>query len=528
MPKFLKLSERLLGSKTITEPGVYNAIDDSLDGYSAVDVQIQPSSGDSAGLKFSQSDINTTQVEMDGMPACLFYANIPHGDVLTALDKIGVATVTIGGVPINAPLEAGFALDEMGGPEVPAYAAQLQIMETNPAMMAIIYIAFGVSWQTFDPFAGNAAYTEDPSVVSICGYCAGMDLSTGEFLNPAPVFDAFEVGPHTAESAKLAVMDSVRKGIAPTGYAALFSDRYHLGNFLGAGLVFDEPVSITTTSVGYGTFLHAQFIQGFTSTVPIIPSESTFESAYFMETPTLSVSGSLSERAFYSCNAASTKFDYDGLYLGRDCLTNAYIHSINDDEEGVYRFGRSYSDFTLDNTGFGSAQKVYILGQSIHFNDRLIKLNSYAGGVRELYLLGQVYNSNISYYFWFSGDPSSLEKLKAPNNILKNPGVSDLPSDLISGTPYNLRVLDVYDLIVEVADYNNFYNLETLVIRNDQSQTVLWAISDIINLTTNSPISQGSGFIYVPDNLVDTYKSALVDRDNLQAAIRPLSEYVEV
>ena len=525
MPKFLKLSERLLGSKIITEPGVYNAIDDSLDGYSAVDVQIQPSSGDSAGLKFSQSDLVPTQADMYGMPACLFYANIAHGDIMTSLDDIGTATITIGGTPVVvAELQEDW-LSGMGGPEVPALAATVESMDTNPAMMAMVLIAFGVSWQAFDPFTGVMQYTEDPSVVSICGYCAGMDLSTGEFLNPAPVFDSFEVGPPTVESAVNKVIGTFLKGgDAPQGYNTIPEGTYR--SYFGAALTFKEPVYINNGSINTGAFISAGLYQGIVTDRELYVGDYAFAHASLQNTPVLNVAY-MYEKPFYYCRAEGTRLNFSGDSLNKDCLSHARLYSVNSDEYGVYDFGKDYQGFYVGNTGFGDASRVYIRGTEVQFTDGLIRVEGDMGSVTELNILSGTYMSNTQFNFWFSGDPSSLEKLKAPNNILKNPGVSDLPSSLISGTPYNLKVLDVYDLILEVADYNNLYNLETLVIRNDQSQTVLWAISDIINLTTNSPISQGSGFIYVPDSLVDTYKSALVDRDNLQAAIRPLSEYVE-
>lgn len=524
MPKFLKLSERLLGSKTITEPGVYNAIDDSLDGYSAVDVQIQPSSGDSAGLKFAQSDIITSQIEMDGMPACLFHANIAHGDVMTSIDDIGTATITIGGTPVAiADLQEDW-LSSMGGPEVPAIMAIVESMDANPAMMAMLYVAFGISWQAFDPFTGNMQYTEDPSIASICGYCAGVDLSTGEFLNPAPVFDAFEVGPPTVESAVNKVMDTFRKGDAPAGYNIIPEGSYR--SYFGAGLTFREPVYVYNGSLNTGTFMSAGLYQGLVTDKELYVGDYAFAHANLQNTPVLNVPY-MYEKSFYYCRAGDTRLNFSGVSLDKDCLTHAMLYSVNSDEYGVYDFGKPHSGFYVSNTGFGNASRVYIRGYEVRFTDGLIRVAGDMGSVTELNILSGTYMSNTQFNFWFSGNTSSLEKLKAPNNILKNPGISDLPSDLIGGTPYNLKVLDVYDLILEVADYNNLYNLETLVIRNDQSQTVLWAISDIINLTINSPISQGSGFIYVPDNLVDTYKSALVERDNLQAAIRPLSEYVE-
>ena len=65
-------------------------------------------------------------------------------------------------------------------------------------------------------------------------------------------------------------------------------------------------------------------------------------------------------------------------------------------------------------------------------------------------------------------------------------------------------------------------NLTTLIIRNTTS---------VANMTgaafTNTPISKGTGYIYVPDELVETYKIS-TNWATYANQIKPLSEYVEV
>ena len=65
-------------------------------------------------------------------------------------------------------------------------------------------------------------------------------------------------------------------------------------------------------------------------------------------------------------------------------------------------------------------------------------------------------------------------------------------------------------------------NLSSLIIRNNSSVVIL----NKANSFTNTPIANGTGYIYVPDTLVDSYKAAN-NWSTYANQIKPLSEYVE-
>lgn len=71
-----------------------------------------------------------------------------------------------------------------------------------------------------------------------------------------------------------------------------------------------------------------------------------------------------------------------------------------------------------------------------------------------------------------------------------------------------------------IANYS-FYNcraLRTLIIRTEKVCTVAG-----VDVFTQTPIAKGTGFIYVPDNLVEQYKTA-TNWSTYAAQIRPISE----
>ena len=68
-------------------------------------------------------------------------------------------------------------------------------------------------------------------------------------------------------------------------------------------------------------------------------------------------------------------------------------------------------------------------------------------------------------------------------------------------------------------------NLETLVIKNDTEVCVMWG-EGTTDALSGTKIESGNGYIYVPDKLVQQYKSSYswVKYAN---QIKPLSEYTE-
>lgn len=71
------------------------------------------------------------------------------------------------------------------------------------------------------------------------------------------------------------------------------------------------------------------------------------------------------------------------------------------------------------------------------------------------------------------------------------------------------------------SSFKNCTSLETLVI-SGQTQCVLQSTSAFVN----TPIASGTGFIYVPDNLVDSYKTA-TNWVTFASQIKPISELEE-
>ena len=71
--------------------------------------------------------------------------------------------------------------------------------------------------------------------------------------------------------------------------------------------------------------------------------------------------------------------------------------------------------------------------------------------------------------------------------------------------------------IVDSAFYG-CTNLTTIILSSNQVVTL-----NNINAFTNSPIANGSGYIYVPDNLVDSYKTA-TNWSTYANRIKPISE----
>ena len=69
---------------------------------------------------------------------------------------------------------------------------------------------------------------------------------------------------------------------------------------------------------------------------------------------------------------------------------------------------------------------------------------------------------------------------------------------------------------------NNCSILEALVLRSDK----LCTLSHASNVFTGTPIANGTGFIYVPDNLVEEYKTAS-NWSNYASQIKPISELPE-
>lgn len=75
--------------------------------------------------------------------------------------------------------------------------------------------------------------------------------------------------------------------------------------------------------------------------------------------------------------------------------------------------------------------------------------------------------------------------------------------------------------LIKVAGFSGCGKLTTLILRNN----VLCTLENT-NAFQGTPIKSGTGYIYVPDDLVDSYKTA-TNWSVYANQIKPLSEYVE-
>ena len=72
--------------------------------------------------------------------------------------------------------------------------------------------------------------------------------------------------------------------------------------------------------------------------------------------------------------------------------------------------------------------------------------------------------------------------------------------------------------------FNSDSALKTVVIRNPNKVVNPSTTNGVPNGFNNTPIASGTGYIYVPDSLVDSYKAA-TKWSTYAAQIKPLSEY---
>ena len=66
-----------------------------------------------------------------------------------------------------------------------------------------------------------------------------------------------------------------------------------------------------------------------------------------------------------------------------------------------------------------------------------------------------------------------------------------------------LEIVDLYATKLASYAFRNCYQLNKLILRGDSVASL-----DNLNALENTPIADGTGYIYVPDSLVDSYKAA--------------------
>ena len=106
----------------------------------------------------------------------------------------------------------------------------------------------------------------------------------------------------------------------------------------------------------------------------------------------------------------------------------------------------------------------------------------------------------------------------APTGVLAFPSVTSVASGAAAqngpaGFDFTKK------LTIPASAFNGAYNFKHLVLRSSE----LCPLSNV-NAFTNSPIGVGLGYIYVPSNLVDTYKAA-TNWSTYADQIVPISEY---
>ena len=113
---------------------------------------------------------------------------------------------------------------------------------------------------------------------------------------------------------------------------------------------------------------------------------------------------------------------------------------------------------------------------------------------------------------------TSLPKLE----YINIPNVKTIDYYAFNSCP-RLKKLELPSIIsIDTGGLESFSNLHTLIMSN--SNTICKASSS--SLLSDTPISKGTGYIYVPDELVDQYKTA-TNWSVYANQIKPLSEYAE-
>lgn len=86
----------------------------------------------------------------------------------------------------------------------------------------------------------------------------------------------------------------------------------------------------------------------------------------------------------------------------------------------------------------------------------------------------------------------------------------------------SLTSVDLTNIVsIQTNAFSRCNNLNTLILRNEKFVGI-----SIMNNLSNTPIASDAGCIYVPDSLVDSYKTD-VNWSVYASQIKPLSEYVE-
>ena len=175
---------------------------------------------------------------------------------------------------------------------------------------------------------------------------------------------------------------------------------------------------------------------------------------------------------------------FRGLFSGCSEMTNYDLSSFDTSNveslQTMFHLNQSLKNIDLSNF---DTSKVTTFYQMFYGNNEITSINVSSFDTSKA--------TNLSYMFY---NCSILEKLDISNFV-----TSDL-------------------LITNSNMFQYCTNLKTLIINNPN----LFKITNV-NAFSNSLIASGTGYVYVPDNMVETYKSA-TNWSTYASQIKPISE----
>ena len=537
MPTLVKLSENRLGSKTITENGTYLSIDENLDGYAKISVSVAGGGGAATELEISIADLNSSPAEIEGMPVSLIVDQMPLPDVLKGAP--GRITTITNSVETEAELEEG-TLDNMGAPiSTPMYMLndETYTPSGNPYMYALI-LAPGASVTSFNPATGECAATEDPDTLSIIGYCIEMD-ATGTPVQPNWYMDSIKVYAASAEDLMKKRDFAWFHGRFPADFTIPEPDgSYGLPAYKFRDADFYGPLTIPqwVTSVNDSTFQYAEFKSGLYIEEGITlhhVGQACFRNIYAnnTETPiqtlTLSENITISPVAFQDARMPYVKLIAPNVSaVLNDAFSRAELYSVNSDEQGTWIFSSPYTSnfenlFYEGSLDCANAKKLILdfpgseLSASSHY------LGGFITGLEELRInISSSPYGSLAFSTNASGDSSISTPIKIVcPNVIFDGGAFDVSYDTIfTNRLYYLDCRSPRPWGHLSAEANYLNNLETLVIR-ETNGVVGWFHSAVL-----PKMADGTGSIYVPDELLANYKEEFAGKDFVNA-FKPLSEF---
>lgn len=537
MPTLVKLSENRLGSKTITENGTYLSIDENLDGYAKVSVSVAGGGEAATEFEIAVADLNSSFSEIEGMPVSLIVDQMPLPDLLKSAP--GRITSITNSVETEAEFEEG-TLDNLGAPiSTPMYMLndETYTPSGNPYMYALV-LAPGASVTSFNPATGECVATEDPDVLSIIGYCIEMDAE-GNPIQSGWYIDSIKVYAATAEDLMKKRDFAWFHGRFPADFTIPDPDGSSgipAYKFLNA--IFYGPLTIPkwVSSIDDSTFKYAEFRNGLyieegTSLYRV--GSECFHNIYAnsTETPvqtlTLTESASIFSGAFQDARMPYVKLVMPYISsIPNNTFSRAELYSVNSDEQGTWILSStdtSYLENILSENSLdcANAKKLILDFPNSDLTGSSHSLGGFITALEELRInISPSSSGSLSLATNASGDSSISTPIKMVcPNVVFNGGAFDAGYDTIFTN--RLYYLDCrsprpYGYLGAEACY--FNNLETLVIR-ETAGVVGWFHSAVL-----PKMADGTGSIYVPDELLASYQEEFAEKDFVNA-FKPLSEF---